>query len=283
MPFVLEGLDGGEAVLVGASPEHTRWLREALGVRAGEVRFVTTGLLAGNPARIIPALQALLDACCGPGRPARGIGEPVWPGRRPEAVAEARLHEALMNLAVEPDLPFWLVCPYDADLLGDELLADAGRSHPVLATPSSYAGSADYRGRDHARELFGADLPELRAPDAEVWVAERTLDLAAEQVTLAAASDLMSDRVVELTEVVREFVVDSVRRGADTARLRLWDQPAEIVCEITDRTVVGDLLAGRRAPTSGRIDPVWWANQTCDLVQLRSNLRGTTVRLRVSK
>ena len=35
VPFVLEGLDGGEAVLVGAGPEHTRWLREALGVAGG--------------------------------------------------------------------------------------------------------------------------------------------------------------------------------------------------------------------------------------------------------
>ena len=283
VPFVLDGLDGGETVFVFASPEHARWLREGLGARAAEARFVDMSALVRNPARMIPALQSLLDECCGPGRPARAVGEPVWPGRRPEEVAEARLHESLLNLAVEPDLPFWLVCPYDADLLGDELLADAGRSHPVLATPSSYAGSGEYRGRDHARELFAAELPELRTPDAEVWVGERSLDLASEQVTLTAAAELMSDRVVELTEVVRGLVVDSVRRGADRTRLRLWDQPSAIVCEIADRTVVGDLLAGRRAPTTGRVDPVWWANQTCDLVQLRSNLRGTTVRLRVDK
>ena len=48
--------------------------------------------------------------------------------------------------------------------------------------------------------------------------------------------------------------------------------------------VVNDFLMGRRlpAPQSGR-DPVWYANQVCDLVQVRSGPGGTTVRLHVRK
>ncbi len=283
-PFVLEGLDGGETVLVGASPEHAYWLRTELGARAAEVRFVDMQGLAHNPARIIPALSALLQECCAPGRPARAIGEPAWPGRGADSVAEAELHEALLNLAVDPDLPFWLVCPYDAETLPDALVVDAGRSHPVIATPTSYAGSGTYRGRDHARELFETALPELDVPDADVQVARATLDLAAEQVTLrAAASDLRSDQVVALNALVRGLVVESVRRGADHARLRLWDEPDRLVAEVSDRTHVRDLLIGRRAPTETWTDPVWTANQVCDLVQVRSNPRGTSVRLHVDK
>lgn len=284
VPFVLEGLDAGEAVLVGATPEHARWITRELGPRAHEVQLVDLGQLAHNPARIMPALQDLLRTSCGPGRPARGIGEPVWPGRGPETTREVQLHEALLNLAIDPDLPFWLVCPYDVEHLEPTLLADAEGSHPVIVTATSYAGSARYRGRDHARALFTADLPDLGGPEVDLRVAATALDLAAEQVTLrAAASDLSSDQVVLLSEVVRALVVESVRRGADEARLRLWDEPRALVCEVSDPTVVEDLLIGRRPPVRGRHDPVWLANQVCDLVQVRSNPCGTSVRLHLAK
>jgi hypothetical protein len=284
VPFVLEGLDADEAVLVGATPEHAGWIRDELGARAAEVQFVDLSQLAHNPARIIPALQELLEGSCGPGRPARGIGEPVWPGRGPDEDRESQLNEALLNLAIDPDLPFWLVCPYDAEHLDAETLAEAGRSHPALVTATSYAGSGSYRGWDHARALFTAELPDLRGADTEVHVADATLDLAAEQVTLrATASDLLSDRVVGLSDVVRGLVVAGGRRGAGSARLRLWDEPSELVCEIFDRTTIDDFLVGRRPPTSSQRDPFWIANQVCDLVQVRSSDHGTTVRLHMVK
>jgi hypothetical protein len=284
VPFVLEGLDAGEVVLVGATPQHVGWLTDELGPRAAEVQLVDMSELAHNPARIIPAVQDLLEGCCGPGRPARGIGEPAWPGRGPEEVLEGQLHEALLNLAIDPDLPFWLVCPYDAEHLDPAVLADAEQSHPVIATATSYVGSGRYRGHDHARELFTADLADLGGPDTDVRVATTSLDLAAEQVTLRAAeSDLFSDRVVDLNDVVRGLVVASARRGAATARLRLWDEPRELVCEVSDTTVVGDFLIGRRPPASGGQDPVWFANQVCDLVEVRSNVHGTSVRLHLRK
>ncbi|MGI3782575.1 MAG: MEDS domain-containing protein, partial [Janthinobacterium lividum] len=228
--------------------------------------------------------QELVDGSCGPGRPARGVGEPVWPGRGPEAAREAQLHEALLNLAIDPDLPFWLVCPYDAGRLDPALLADAARSHPVIATPTSYAGSGAYRGRDHARALFADELPDLGGPAVDLRVPGTALDLAAEQVTLrATASDLSRDQVVLLGDVVRSLVVESVRRGADAARLRLWDEPDELVCEVSDLTVVEDLLIGRRPAAGSRPDPVWLAHQVCDLVQVRSGPHGTHVRLHLQK
>jgi len=181
VPFVTEGLDGGEAVMVALPPEHIGWLADELGPRASEVCFVDMVELGHNPARIIPAWQDFLDRSCGHGRPARGIGEPIWPGRGCEEIREALLHEALLNLAVDPHLPFWLVCPYDVEHLGPEVLADVGRSHPAIATSSSYVGSGSYRGQDHARALFTENLPALGSPAADVWVSERELDETAER------------------------------------------------------------------------------------------------------
>ena len=70
------------------------------------------------------------------GRPVRGIGEPIWPGRRPEELLECQLHEALLNVAVDPEVPFWLICPYDAG---------AARRRRRRGGPSQSPG--DRRGR----------------------------------------------------------------------------------------------------------------------------------------
>jgi hypothetical protein len=61
--------------------------------------------------------------------------------------------------------------------------------------------------------------------------------------------------------------------------VRLWNQPDGLVCELVDRTVIDDVLVGRRAPLGDEDDALWSANQTCDLVQLRSGAAGTTVRI----
>ena len=87
--------------------------------------------VGANPARIIPAWQEFLDDH-DDDQPIRGVGEPIWFGRRGVEIAECQLHEALLNLAVEPDRPFWLRCPYDADALPAEIVAAAHHSHPVL-------------------------------------------------------------------------------------------------------------------------------------------------------
>ena len=139
------------------------------------------------------------------GRPARGIGEPIWPGRRPEEILECQLHEALLNLAVDPELPFWLVCPYDSEHLDSEVIAEAGRSHPALATVASYHGSPSYRGQAHAQEMFTAELPALGGLPAEtVCTNHKNLETTAEYVALqAAAADLWSHKIVRLTDAVR--------------------------------------------------------------------------------
>jgi MEDS: MEthanogen/methylotroph, DcmR Sensory domain len=106
----------------------------------------------------------VLDTRSSPRRPVRGIGEPIWPGRRPEEILEIQLHEALLNIAVDPEIPFWLVCPYDAGALSPAVIDEAHRSHPAIVDDGSYQGSAHYAGRTHADSLFAAELPELPGP-----------------------------------------------------------------------------------------------------------------------
>ena len=285
VPFVREGIDAGEAVMVAVIPEHADWIRNDLGPTASQVHFVDMIELGRNPARIIPAWQEFLDDWSGFGRPARGIGEPIWPGRRPEEILECQLHEALLNLAVDPELPFWLVCPYDSEHLDGEVIAEAGRSHPALATSASYQGSPSYRGHAHAQEMFTAELPAIGGLPAETTVTNHTnLEATAEYVSLQAASaDLWSHRIIDLTDAVRALTANSLHRGADRVHVQLWNQPDVLICDITDDTVIDDFLVGRRAPLQAGQDSLWFANQMCDLVQARSSKSGTTVRLHMRK
>ena len=284
VPFIRDGIEAGEAVMVAVTPEHIEWLRNDLGPSAAQVHFVDMTQLGRNPARIIPAWQQFLDEWSGDGRPARGIGEPIWVGRRPEEVLECQLHEALLNLAVDPELPFWLVCPYDAEHLDAEVLAEAGRSHPAISTSASYQGSPGYRGHSHAEAMFSSVLPPVggrSTGSADSW---SDAAAAADHVTLeAAAADLWSHKVVALAEAVRELTRESLGRGAPETAVRLWDEPDAVVCEVADTTVTGNLLAGRRAPLPSGQDALWHANQLCDLVQVRSDENGTTVRLHLWK
>ena len=110
------------------------------------MRFRDMTRMGHNPARIIPAWRAFVDEHAAGGRPIRGIGEPIWSARRPAELAECQLHEALLNVAVDPDTPLWLLCPYDVDTLPDAVIEEAHRSHPVIVEAASQRGSAAYLG-----------------------------------------------------------------------------------------------------------------------------------------
>jgi hypothetical protein len=115
-----------------------------VGVDARGVQYLDMAELGANPARIIPAWQAFVDEHGGYQRPVRGLGEPVWAGRRAGEVVECQLHQALLNLAVAPDVPLWLLCPYDADALPEPVLTEAARSHPALREAGAYRASTSY-------------------------------------------------------------------------------------------------------------------------------------------
>ena len=159
--------------MVAVVPQRLEPLREAVsaGARSAGSTWPTS---ARTPARIIPAWRTFVDEHGG--RPVRGIGEPVWAGRRPAEVVECQLHEALLNVAVEPDVPLWLRCPYDADALDDEVLLEASRSHPALVEDGDYRGSLHYGGVDHVREAFSATLPAPEGEVAELAFDRATLD-----------------------------------------------------------------------------------------------------------
>lgn len=272
-PFVQEGVEHGEDVMVAVSPAKTRLLTDELGPDvAGAVRFVDMEQLGRNPAHILPAW---VDFVGGATTPVRGIGEPIWAGRRPEEIVECQLHEALLNLAVDTTTPFLLKCPYDALALSDDILDESRHVHGL---------GPSLRPDGHLVRLFTSALPEPGPDHATETVWFRASDLRPVRNAVsqrAGAAELGYVRVHDLVLAVHEITTNSVLYGGGSGVLRMWDSADAFVVEVADVGHVTDPLAGRLPPdlehTGGR--GLWLAHQLCDLVQVRSSERGTTVRI----
>ena len=281
VPFVRDGVGLGQPVMVAVVPERLEPLRAAL-PEGAPVYWVDMAELGANPARIIPAWHQFLDEHGGPTTPVRGLGEPVWAGRRADEVVECQLHEALLNVAVEPDTPLWLRCPYDAAALDPAVVEDASRSHPVIVDDEDYRGSLHYGGVDHVASSFAAALPAPRAPVDELAF-DATSTGAVRPVVQAHAAEagLPASRTADVALAVTEAAVNSVRHGGGRGTLRVWETDDALVCEVRDAGRIDDPLVGRRMPSldaeGGR--GLWLANQLSDLVQVRSNDDGTAVRV----
>ena len=278
LPFLLEGAERGEPMLVVMLPDRLRVLREAMAALADRVEWVDMASVGANPACIIPAWRAFLDAHAGTG-PVRGIGEPIWRGRRGEEVAEAELHEALLNLAFDHGPAWRLVCPYDVTALPGDVLEEALRNHPVS---DRAAPAVSYAGHEHARRTFSQALPA--APSVATTLAFGPEDLSAVRMVVrrsCEAARLHPSATDDVVLATHELAANSVQHAGGGGWLLLWDEPGALVVEVRDDGHIDDPLVGRNpldlASEHGR--GIWMANQLCDLVQVRSGDHGTQVRL----
>ena len=111
LPFVLEGVDRREAVLVVVPEPRLTMLRDALGAAAVHVMFTDMRLVGVNPARIIPVWQDFVDRKGAGGRAVRGVGEPIWAGRTKDEIVGCQIHESLLNVAFVGTPVVTILCP----------------------------------------------------------------------------------------------------------------------------------------------------------------------------
>ncbi|MFI1386407.1 ATP-binding protein [Embleya sp. NPDC020886] len=97
-------------------------------------------------------------------------------------------------------------------------------------------------------------------------------------------SDAPRPQLNQALLAIGEAAGNSLVHGGGTGTITLWRQDTHLICEIQDAGHVVDPLAGRHRPTpdqdGGR--GLWIVNQICDLLQIRSTDKGTTLRLRVN-
>jgi anti-sigma regulatory factor (Ser/Thr protein kinase) len=279
VPFVREGLEHGETVLVAEPGPRLQLLREALGEDAGQVQFLDMAEIGANPARIIGVWASVVARYADGGL--RGVGEPAWSGRRPAELVECQLHELLLNHAFA-DGPSWqLMCPYDEQHLPGAVCRGALQAHPVRATPGERRASTTFADDGHVA-AFAAPLPP--SGDAVLSGTFGPADVPAARRTVAhwaRSCGLPEDRVEVLELAASELATNSIRHGGGSGTVAMWLDGSAAVVEFSDAGVLTDPMSGRRTPTlhqqGGR--GLYLVNQLCDLVQLRSSDRGTTVRI----
>jgi len=279
VPFLREGVEAGEPMLVAIGAEKITALRAALGADADRVEFVDMAILGRNPARIIPAWRDFASAHAG--NAMRGIGEPIWAGRSATELVECQLHESLLNVAFAGVPGFRLLCPYDVSALAESVIHEACCSHPVVDGATSRA----YRDAESLLAPFDSPLPPPPATSRLLGFELGTLVEVRRLVEHSARrAGLSSDREQDLVLAAGELAANSVRHGGGRGILRIWRGADALVCEIRDRGQITDPLAGRVEPGDDQLGGrgLWIANSVCDLVQVRSNAHGTAVRVHMT-
>jgi anti-sigma regulatory factor (Ser/Thr protein kinase) len=278
--FVAGGLQRADPVFVAVPGPKVGLLREHLGGQAARVTFADMTEMGANPAWIIPRVAAFADAHRG--RAIRYVGEPAWETRTAAELCEATRHEALINLAFAGTATSML-CPYDRARLAPGVIADAGRTHPVLITGGRSRPSRSYPGAG----LFpaGCDQPLPSPPDRAAALTYRD-DLARVRAFASAQArraGLPAGRARDVVIAVSELAANTWRHTDAPGTLHIWAADGELLCQVHDSGQVSDPLAGRRRPTpeAGRGHGLWVVNQLCDLVELRTASTGTTIRLHI--
>lgn len=293
VPFCVQGLQAGDAVLAVTTAANTDLLRQSLGADARRVEFVDAGHWYRAPGRTLGEYHRYVDRHTAGGghRQVRVIGEPVWHGRDQDETAEWTRYEAIINRAFAT-CPAWIVCPYDTRALPSGVVEDARRTHPELLSGTRAQASAQYAdpvraarawspegerpappaGREQTAMRFQADLTPLRA-----FVADA-----------AAALGLGPAEVQRLVFAVNEVATNTVRHGGGSGRVRLWRGDRRLVCELTDHGpgLTGDVdwHQGYLPPASTGTDGhgLWTVRQLCDLMEIRTRPDGLTVRLHLT-
>ncbi|MFP5372639.1 MAG: anti-sigma factor RsbA family regulatory protein [Actinomycetes bacterium] len=280
LPFVQDGLERDEAVVVAEPRPRLEQLRDALGDDSDAVQFLDMAEVGGNPARIIGVWAAVLQKCTDAGQVLRGVGEPAFPGRRDLELVECELHEHLLNRAFDGGPAWRLLCPYDEGGLPRTVVRNALRTHPLRAAGDARVPSGSY-AVDGAEQAFAAPLPRppvgvLRGGygPADVPVTRRTVAQYARRCGLA------EDQVEVLELAASELATTSVRHGGGSGTLAMWLEAGAVVVEFTDSGRLADPLLGRLAPPLDAVGGrgLYLVQQLCDLAQVRSSPDGTTVR-----
>ncbi|TDB84639.1 sensor histidine kinase [Actinomadura sp. KC216] len=280
VPFLQDGLAAGEPVAAAVPEPNLELLRAELGAAAEQITLLDMGQVGRNPGRIIPGvLRAFADAH--PGRRVRIIGEPIWPGRSHTEYPACLQHEALINHAFTGRRAT-ILCPYDAEALDPQILADAAATHPVLADADG-ARASDRYAADEIVHATNQPLPDV--PGAQITELDydsASLDTVRDLVTQhARRAGLPAERILDAELAVNELTANTLMHGGGHGTLRIWTEPRHLVCQTTDQGHIADPLTGRRPvpPDSPGGRGLLLVNQLADLTRTHTRPGATTTRI----
>ena len=286
LAYVRDGLALDETVVVVEPRPRLRLVREALAQDADAVRFLDMGEVGVNPGRLLPLLTAAVAEHAGAGHRLRVVGEAAHAGRRPAELAECAVQEALINHAFDPGPAWRLLCGYDLAGLPPAAAEAALRTHPVWSGPAGGGRSPAYVAAGDGTDPAGPDGAVPLPPPTDVVLRGEfgRADLRAVRRTVrqfALSCGLSEERVDTLELAASELAAHAVRQGGGAGSVGMWREPDAVLVEFSDAGRLEDPLAGLRRPSDGP-EPelgLFLVHQLCDLVQVRTSPRGTTVRV----
>lgn len=276
--FADEAANEGEPVLAIAPVATLELIDDALSTSGAVIAVSDMARVGRNPGMVLPILQEWVRA--GHGRRVRVLSEPMWPGRCRAEMVECLRHEALLNLVLAA-VPASVLCLYDAAHLDAAALSGAEFTHPELIDELGRRPSVVY---GDPLVLHRGDRWPQDEPTGPVGEHPFAGDLG--HLRHAVADDprlraLDRRRRADLVFAVNEAATNAVRHGDRAVRTRVWREDERVVSEVRSDTPIEDPLAGHRrpAPDAAGGRGLWLINQLCDLVELRSGPRGSSLRM----
>jgi anti-sigma regulatory factor (Ser/Thr protein kinase) len=282
VPFVRQGVAEGEPVFGVVGPAELDALRSA--TRTNGVHLEDTTIWHPVPATRLRAFHRYVTESLEQGAEhVRLMGEPLWPDGPPGSALEWARYESVLNDVLAP-FPVTLVCTYDGSRLRPEIVADAGRTHPVVSTNGTTGPSADF---EDPSSLLARWTPRLTPIPTDAASMSPPFEPAASRAFVrdrAALAAVAEPRSMDLALAASEILANAAAHGAGPTALRTWADGGYFVCQIDDAgSGLADPFAGYRPPgteqRAGR--GLWLARQVVDLMQIAPGPRGTSVRFQV--
>lgn len=283
--FAQDAARADAAVLIACSTSPLSRMQDQLNGMGERVTWLDISDPGANPGQMIHAISRFADQQAG--RPAWCVQEAAWPSRPADELWEVIRYEALMNLALmnlARASPVRLLCPYHAGL-PPEVVACAQATHPLTASDGRWQPSPRYHlGLDQHVVPPMCDQP-LPPPPSDALELPYQRDLAGVRsrvFAIARAAGLPSSRASDLLIAVGELTANTLAHASGSGALMMWATSAAVICEVRDSGHITDPLAGQlrpgpSAPGGGR--GLWVVHQLGDLVQVRTGVDGTTIRV----
>jgi anti-sigma regulatory factor (Ser/Thr protein kinase) len=289
VPYVTDGLDRGEVVLVAARGDNLAALRWASGPRAARVRWLDSDRWHPHPGSRLRAFHELVSNGRGSGATRfRLAGEPLWPPGQPELAREWQRYESALNAVLAP-FPVSLLCLYDAARLDGSVLNSACRTHPRVRRRDGERACGEF---EPPQEFLRRSNPELAQPPpwaARLPAAGDPADARRFVREQALGAGVPPERAADLCVAANEVVTNALVHGGGAATLLAWTHDGRFVCQIEDAgRGIPDPLAGYRPPAGEATGGygLWLARQLVDLLQIGprpTGLPGTAVRLQTAR
>jgi anti-sigma regulatory factor (Ser/Thr protein kinase) len=232
VPFVEEGVDAGEAIIIGYDERKAHLLRGRLR-NPSAVTFSTDTALYATPAGAIAAFRRLFTQhAAGSAAPIRIAGDVPHPGNGGRFHGWDR-YESAAN-TVWDDFPVHSRCLYDATTISIQVRDVVERSHPHLLTANGLRAE-NPRYEDPARfKRMSAVVDPIEWSTPVVELHNPTPAQARDAVKQVAAGRLDEVTFTDLVLGVSEAADNAQVHGQSPTRVRIWTGSDRVLVHIRD-------------------------------------------------